>query len=67
MFWIGDKELILIQNSLSLGRMEDNPIYLIILDSSKREIYKDGFYGLEKIFLIVTSHKSNKGNCDNPI
>jgi hypothetical protein len=47
--------------------MEDNPIYLIILDSSKREIYKDGFYGLEKIFLIVTSHKSNKGNCDNPI
>jgi hypothetical protein len=37
MFWIGDKELILIQNSSSLGRMEDNPIYLIILDSSERE------------------------------
>jgi hypothetical protein len=37
MFWIGDKELILIQNSSSLGRMNDNPIYLIILDSSERE------------------------------
>jgi hypothetical protein len=36
-FWIGDKELILIQNSSILGRMEDNPIYFIILDSSKRE------------------------------
>jgi hypothetical protein len=35
--WIGDKELILIQNSSILGRMEDNPIYLIILDPSKRE------------------------------
>jgi hypothetical protein len=37
MFWIGCKELILIQNSSSLELMEDNPIYLIILDSSKRE------------------------------
>jgi hypothetical protein len=37
MFWIGDKELILIQNSSSLGRMEDNLIYLIILDPSKGE------------------------------
>jgi hypothetical protein len=66
MFWIGDKELILIQNSSSLGRMNDNPIYLIILDSSEREKErerdKEGFNGLEKIFLIVTSHQSNKGN-----
>jgi hypothetical protein len=38
--------------------MEDNSISLIILDSSKREKEKDGFYGLEKIFLIVTSHQS---------
>jgi hypothetical protein len=37
MFWIGYKEMIVIQSSSSLGRMEDNPIYLIILDSSKRE------------------------------
>jgi hypothetical protein len=37
MFWIGDREMILIQNSSILGRMEDNPIYLIILDPSKRE------------------------------
>jgi hypothetical protein len=62
MLCIEDKELILIQNSSTLGRMEDNPIYLIIIDSSKRERGKDGFYGLEKIFLIVTSHQSNKGN-----
>jgi hypothetical protein len=62
MFWIGDKESILIQNSSSLGRMEDNPIYLIILDSSERERErgKDGFYELEKIFLIVTRHQPNK-------
>jgi hypothetical protein len=37
MFWIGGKELILIQNSSILGIMEDNPIYLIILDPSKGE------------------------------
>jgi hypothetical protein len=45
---------------------------LIILDSSKkerererereREIDKDRFYGLERIFLIETSHQSNKGS-----
>jgi hypothetical protein len=29
--------LILIKNSSSLGRMEDNPVYLKILDPSKRE------------------------------
>jgi hypothetical protein len=62
MFWIGYKEMIVIQSSSSLGRMEDNPIYLIILDSSKRERDTDGFIGLEKIFLIVTSHQSNKEN-----
>jgi hypothetical protein len=28
----------------------------------EREINKDGFSGLEEIFLIVTSHQSNKGN-----
>jgi hypothetical protein len=37
MFWIGDKEMILTPSSSILGRMEDNPIYLIILDFSKRE------------------------------
>jgi hypothetical protein len=37
MFWIGDREMILIQNSSILGRMEDNPIYLIIIDPSKIE------------------------------
>jgi hypothetical protein len=37
MFWIGDREIILIQNSSILGRMEDNPIYLIIIDPSKIE------------------------------
>jgi hypothetical protein len=41
MFWIGDREMILIQNSSILGRMEDNPIYLIILDPSKRERERD--------------------------
>jgi hypothetical protein len=65
MFWIGDKELILIQNSSSLGRMNDNPIYLIILDSSEREKErerdKEGFNGLEKIFLIVTAISQTRG------
>jgi exopolysaccharide biosynthesis protein len=37
MFWIGDKEMILTQSSSILGKMEDNPIYLIILDTSKGE------------------------------
>jgi hypothetical protein len=40
--------MILIQNSSILGRMVDNPIYLIILDPSKREINKDGFKDLRK-------------------
>jgi hypothetical protein len=40
MFWLGDKELILIQNSSGLEGMEDKSIYLIIIDSSKREIDK---------------------------
>jgi hypothetical protein len=36
---------------------------MIILDFLKeREIDKDGLYELEKIFLILTSHQSNKGN-----
>jgi hypothetical protein len=42
--------MILIQKSSILGRMEDNPIYLIILDPSKieRERNKDGFVDLRK-------------------
>jgi hypothetical protein len=41
MFWIGDRELKLIQNSSILGRMEDNLVYLIILNLSKRERERD--------------------------
>jgi hypothetical protein len=44
--------MILIQNSSILGRMEDKPIYLKILDPSKRERErernKDGFMDLRK-------------------
>jgi hypothetical protein len=41
MFWIGDTDTILIQSSSILGRKEDNLIYLIIFDTSKRERMKE--------------------------
>jgi hypothetical protein len=64
MFWIWDRELILIQKSSFLRGVKDYPIYSKNSWSfqERERDKKDGFSGLEKIFLIVTSHELRKEN-----